>query len=261
MLLAVKIAIIILALASGIKVSYAKDIFILVVGQSISSNCNEYKYKGTQGVYQLNLEGRSIPASDPFLWAACNQGSMWIPLGDKIISSGMAKSVTFMPIGVEGTSVKDWLPRGRAFEKLEKAINVANSNSIHFDYAFWHQGSSDIGSNPTAYARNLNKVLRHISLNLKVDKWIIARHSQCGYTFDKNISKAQYEASMNYLLRRFPGPDNNKLGNEFRFDRCHLNKAGQERMAELWFYSMVAANQTDLSIQQESLLNFFRKYF
>lgn len=241
--------------------SYAKDIFILVVGQSIASNCNEHKYNEIQGVYQIDLEGKRIPASDPFLWADCSQGSMWMPLGDKIISSGLGKTVTIMPIGIGGTSVSDWLPQGRAFKKLEKAIIVANSRSIRFDYAFWHQGSSDVGRNPKAYASELSQVLRHISLNLKIDKWIIARHSKCGASFDKMISKAQHQTSINYYARRFPGPDNNALGDEFRFDRCHLNKAGQERMAELWFDSIIQANKVHTSIQKESLLHFFRNLF
>lgn len=241
--------------------SYGKDVFILVIGQSIASNCNEHKYKERQGVYQIDLEGRIIPASDPFLWADCSQGSMWVPLGDRIISSGIAKTVTIMPIGIRGTSVSDWLPQGSAFDKLEKAISVANSRSIRFDYAFWHQGSSDVGRDPKAYARNLSQVLRHISLNLKIDKWIIARHSKCGDSFDQMISKAQYQVSMNYFARRFPGPDNNKLGEDFRFDGCHLNKAGQEKMAELWLDSIMQANKIDPSIQKESLLHFFRNLF
>ncbi len=257
MSLVVKISIFLVSFFVG--VAHAKDIFILVVGQSISSNCNEYKYKEIQGVYQVNLVGEVVPALDPFLWSDCKQGSMWIPLGGKIISLGLAKSVTFMPIGVGGTSVQDWLPQGRAFEKLGKAIRVANSSNIRFDYAFWHQGSSDVGRSPQAYAQNLSQVLRYISLNIKIDKWIIARHSKCGTHFDEMISKAQYQASLNYLARRFPGPDNNELGYEFRFDGCHLNKTGQEKMADLWLGSMIEADKNNLSIQKESLLNFFRK--
>lgn len=238
--------------------AFAKDLYILVVGQSISSNCNQHLYGPSEGVFQIDLLGNKIPASDPFVWADCQNGSMWIPLGKKIISKNNARSVTFMPIGVGGTSVNDWLPDGKAFQKLSNAIKVSKEKSIRFDYAFWHQGSTDAGTPPDQYASKLNRVLRHISINANVDKWIVAQHSRCGNLFDNKIAKAQIQASSIHILRRFPGPNTDELDNEFRFDGCHLNYRGQEKMADLWFQSMVSADKLNTSVQKETLVQYFK---
>ena len=132
----------------------AKDIFILVVGESISANCNQHIFQQVPGVYQLNKNGIQTPAKDPFDWSDCSQGSMWIPLGEKIIQNGLADNVTFMPIGVKGTSVSDWKEGGAAFAKLSSAISMTKEKSINVDYLFWHQGSSDVNISPITYRKN-----------------------------------------------------------------------------------------------------------
>ena len=42
---------------------------ILVIGQSISSNCNEFKFSAVTGVNQVSLDGVEKSAADPFEWA------------------------------------------------------------------------------------------------------------------------------------------------------------------------------------------------
>ena len=66
---------------------FAKNISILVIGQSISSNCNQYKYPAIQGIYQYDFEGNRVKAYDPFIWADCSSGSMWMPLGRIILNN------------------------------------------------------------------------------------------------------------------------------------------------------------------------------
>ncbi len=241
--------------------AHAKDIYILIVGQSFSSTCNDSKLDNFKEIYQINLQGNKVSASAPSLWADCNQGSMWVSLGNQLISSGFAKTITFMPIGIADASVMEWLPQGRAFDKLEKAISVVNSKSLRFDYAFWYQISPVVENNPRVYTKNLNALLSYFSLNTKIDKWIIASHPKCGASFDKRIANAQYLVSLNHLAKRFPGPDSNILGKEFRLDGCNFNNAGQVKMAELWFNSILEAENVNLSVQHESLIFFFKHLF
>lgn len=240
---------------------FAREIYILVIGQSISSNSNQHIFKSVPGVYQIGMDGVEKYAVDPFDWADGDQGSMWIPLGERMIQSGFATKVTFMPIGVAGTSVQDWMPNGTAFNKLMAAINVIKKNQINFDYALWHQGSSDVGRQPIKYLIQLKKVLRFISLNVSIDKWIVAQHSKCGKALDVKISEQQRVVGRAYVYRRFLGPDTNSLGDEYRYDGCHLNKKGQEEMAKLWFESILEANRIDSLVQKEALLYYFRTLF
>lgn len=258
--MAVKLIISLTALLLSLNLE-ARDLYVLVVGQSISANCNEHVFEESTGVYQVDLNGDLKPAKDPFEWADCDKGAMWLPLGTKIVTSGFANRVIFMPIGVGGTSVSDWQPGGRAFGKLKSALSLANQKSIKFDYAFWHQGSSDYGQDPIIYGKALSQVLTFISLNTKVDKWIVAQHSKCGSQYDHRIAKEQKNISLNPQFRRFPGPNTNEFGMEYRYDGCHLNRSGQEKMAELWFNSIMAAEKIDYNFQRESLLFYFRQIF
>lgn len=236
---------------------FSEQINILIIGQSVSANCNEHVYDAVNGVFQIGLDGAEIPAKDPFDWADCKAGSMWIPLGREIVKSGMADRVVFMPIGISGAKVSDWRQGGVAFPKLEKAIAVIKDKNIKFDYAFWHQGSSDIGRG-RLYGSDLSALLAYVARNVKVEKWLIAQHSSCFGKIDIPLARVQKEIGKNYVSRRFPGPDTNLLGAGYRVDGCHLNYAGQEKMAEQWLSSMQTADRLDATVQKESLIYLFK---
>lgn len=238
---------------------FAKDISILVIGQSISSNCNAYSFDREPGVYQYDLSGNITEARDPFLWADCNGGSMWMPLGKNIINAKMANRVIFMPIGVGGTKVTDWLAGGRAHAKLLNALSIIQDRKIKFDLVLWHQGSSDIGTSPTKYKSDFRELYKTIRTRVpNPTPWIVAMHSRCYGNYDKKIEMAQKEIA-NALPIFYPGPNNNNLGDDYRFDKCHLNKEGQIKMAHLWLESIKSANAKKSALDNESLLQFFRR--
>lgn len=217
------------------------EIKILVIGQSVSSNCNEFVYGPSENVFQIGRDGSVKPARDPFEWADCNMGAMWMPLGKNIIEAGIAKKVTFMPIGVGSTKVEGWKPGGVAYPKLNAAIAMINKEKLKFDFAFWHQGSSNSGDARDDYQNKLIDVIKYVNSNVPVEKWLVAVHSRCGSVYDTNIEAAQVLVGQRRDLGVYPGPNNNSLDNSFRFDNCHLNLRGQERMAALWLEAMTLA--------------------
>ncbi|MXR36811.1 sialate O-acetylesterase [Craterilacuibacter sinensis] len=244
---------------SLLNISVAKEVHILVIGQSISSNCNQNKFGKVDGVYQFDLNGNVVAASDPFIWADCNGGSMWMPLGERMIKSGLASKVVFMPIGIGGTKVSEWLVGGRAFGKLETALSVIAKKGITFDYVLWHQGSSDIGTPGNIYQDDLHKLYSYVRKKIGVVPWVVARHSRCYGRYDEKIDGVQQKIVTNAPLFFYAGPDNNSLDDRFRFDSCHLNKTGQIKMAELWFESIEKVGQRKESIEKETLLYWFKK--
>ena len=259
MLSAAKITFPLVLLVAIAQPLLAKNLSILVIGQSISSNCNAYSFDREPGVYQYDLEGNITEARDPFLWADCHGGSMWMPLGKKIIDAKMADRVIFMPIGVNGSKITDWLEGGRVHSKLLRAMSVIQNREIKFDFVLWHQGSSDIGTKPTKYKSDFGKLYKIIKEKTsRATPWIIAMHSRCSGSYDKKIETAQQEIA-NGLPMFYQGPNNNSLGDNYRFDRCHLNKDGQIKMAQLWFDSIQSANAKKAEFDNESLLRIFRK--
>ena len=214
------------------------ELRILVIGQSIASNCNEHVYTAVDNVFQISKDGSIKAASDPFEWADCKQGSIWIPLGKKIIEAGLARKVTFMPIGVSGSKVEDWQEGGPAFGKLNSAIGLIQAQGINFDLAFWHQGSSNAGMDRASYMWRLGSVIDYVNSKVKINRWLIAAHSRCWGVYDQNIESAQLTIGNAPDLNRFLGPNNNLLGDEYRTDTCHLNEKGQEKMASMWVESV-----------------------
>jgi hypothetical protein len=211
---------------------------ILVIGQSISANCNDYVYGPVAGVYQFDMNGEIAEGKDPFVWADCDRGSMWMPLGRKLIESGIVKKVVFMPLGIGATKVEDWQEGGRAFGRLNKALGIANSKGVVFDFAFWHQGSADIGTPKDEYLNRLESVVAYVNKNAHVNKWLIAQHSRCNGKMDVDIEAVQRLFGVAPGSGRYLGPNNNLLGDEYRFDGCHLNQKGQEEMATMWLASI-----------------------
>lgn len=236
----------------------AKDLFIVVIGQSISANCNENIYGEVDGVYQVDERGERVPAKDPFIWADCNKGSMWVPLGERLIKSGVASTVTFMPIGVAGTSVRDWRKGGRSHEKFLNAYKLISQKNIMVDYIFWHQGSADSRMNSGEYRKNLVAFLKKARVKINADKVLVAQHSRCGREYAVNIADEQEKIGTLHNNRFYPGANNNQLGDEYRFDGCHLNKMGQEKMADLWLDSILEAEKIESHYDEETLLKFFR---
>jgi hypothetical protein len=218
------------------------ELRVLVIGQSISSNCNEHVYGPVANVFQIDGDGNIQQAKDPLYWAGCDKGSMWMPLGRKLIENGVASKVTFMSIGEGGTSVAQWQEGGMVFPKLNRAIAVIKAKGIVFDFAFWHQGSADMGMSKGEYQTRLASVVEYVNKNVSVNRWLIALHSRCAGMYDPNIEEAQREFGNAPNQRRYPGPNTNLLGDEYRMaDACHLNFSGQERMADLWMYSIIQA--------------------
>ncbi|UOO81591.1 hypothetical protein LVJ83_11795 [Uruburuella testudinis] len=223
----------------------AKDLTILVVGQSLSANSGGHRYsEPVKNLYQIDLQGRRVPAKDPLLWASGDGGSLWMPLGRKMLQAGLADSVTFMPIGKGGTSLENWLTPGSYVNgKMYRALDVAAQQKIKFDYVFFLQGSSDVGTPMKDYASRFYTLHHIIQGRLKQSgsdpAWIVARHTRCGDLFDPEVVAVQYAIGRRDNRKHyFVGPDINPVGMQYRRDRCHLNRAGQEKVADMWLHSL-----------------------
>lgn len=215
-----------------------KELYILVIGQSISSNCNQTVYGPVDNVLQVAKDGSLKPARDPFEWADCTQGSMWMPLGKRIIDSGIAQKVVFMPIGMGATSVHDWQTGGKAFTKLNSALDLIKLQNIKFDAVLWHQGYSDSGATQSYYKERLLSVIAYVNSRITVGRWLIGLHSRCYGSYDQVIEAAQRSVGDAAPEARFLGANSNLLGDEYRFDGCHLNGLGQEQMANMWLEAL-----------------------
>ena len=247
-----------LGLLSFATTALAKDVHILVIGDSAAANCNAQSFGPVPGVYQVGRDGREKLAADPLDLGDCQGGSIWIPLGEAMVRAGFAQKVVFVPLGVTGAKVGDWLQPGRASGRLGGAIKAASLRGVEFDYAIWQQSESGNTLTGEQYRASLNRVVKIVSVNAKVKKWIIAQGAHCDGTTGGAIEDAQHRYAGNPIFNRFPGPHTSALGAAYRATGCVFNARGQQKMAELWFDSIKKADVNSDRYQKESLLYYFR---
>lgn len=256
MSLVVKFIALILLLISS-KFATARDIYILTLGDSLASNCNEHAYPAQNSVFTLHQNGILEIARNPLMLKNCYRGSIWLPLGKELIASKMANRVIFFNIEKPNASIDQWLPNGEMWPNIEAAMSLAQKQGFKFDYALWLQGASDVHRTSSTYP--LAKVLKLISLQIPIEKWIIARFSACYGQSNPVIERTQVHViEGGGLLRRFAGPNINELDKRYKTDGCYLNQSGQEKVASLWLESMTRADRRNSEVQSESLLGLFR---
>lgn len=206
---------------------------IFTFGQSISANYNKNSYATVDHVFALD-DGKCIQAKDPLPIADGTNGSMWIPLGRKIIENGLAKNVLLISVGVGGSSIDSWSPNGDLHQHLQTNLEYLHKLNIPISLFLWHQGTSDIGKPSENYVNNFLKItdsIRSAGFNAPI---LVAIHSRCFNAYDKNIENAQKFLSTLHDKGIYEGANTNTLDNSFRFDKCHLNQHGQEKSADLW---------------------------
>jgi hypothetical protein len=234
----------------------AQELNILVLGQSIAGNCNVQPYSAYPEVYQRDHCGGIMPAQDPLVWSDCEGGSIWIALGQRLVERKVADRVIFLPLGVQA-QIMEWLPEGRAWQKLDEALTIADEQDITFDYVLWHQDSLDEGMNKFDYQNIVNKTIKYVNGRVKVKKWLVAQNLRCHDDPLDSVSMTKGSFS-EISFNRYLGPSTKTLTKEYRIDNCRLNAKGQEELAERWFHSIVSAEKQYQKIKSESLLNLFQ---
>lgn len=242
------------ALLFFLHAANARDIHILILQESVSSDCNAKVFDAVDGVYQISLDGEEVPARAPFFWANCLEGDVFLPLGQAMIKSGMAERVIFMPIGTRGTSVRDWLVGGRAYEPMKLALKKANHKNINFDYVLWKGDFVDAKFSESRYQNDVQKILKEVKLGAKTEKFIISKSVSC------NVKGDGYEKTYRWdpLYKRFPGPDIGKLASKYYINECNLNDLGKKEIVQLWLHAIKKADIDNERYQKESLLYYFK---
>lgn len=232
----------------------ARDIYLLVLQEGISKNCPLPGLVETQGLYQIDLDGREVFAHLPFPWTDCMSDGVLLPLGQKMIKSGMADRVVFMPIGIAGTNVRDWLEGGRGYKKLKSALNTASFHNIKFDYALWQGRLISEKFTRSNYVSDVRQVIKSMSLSTKINKWLIGLSASCDLIIEERVPEIQWAP----LLNRFPGPNIGALNTADRSDPCNVNDLGKKVLVQHWLRAMNNSDIMSKKYQKESLLYYFK---
>jgi lysophospholipase L1-like esterase len=183
---------------------------------------------------------------------------MWIPLGARLLKENVYQTVTFTTIGVAGSRVQDWADGGVNYSKLLAALSSLRRQQISPSYVLWLQGSANAGDTRHDYKNQFVKIEAALRDNGIFAPIIVAIHSRCGDMHDETIAEAQIALGIQTSRKLFRGPNTDDLGSEYRMrDRCHLNRLGQQTMADRWFDSIKATTEQYNLMRRETLIELF----
>jgi hypothetical protein len=214
------------------------DAVLLIAGQSMSTNAGETPYAPRRAVANLNVyDGEIYAARDPLLGTSEDRGSVASRLGELMIERGVARRVLLVPIGIGGSTMREWAPGGPLFARFVVAQRALAARGLAATHVLWAQGESDAVLDTTrldwlADFQAMTNGLRALGIAAPV---LVARSTFCHETRPNSaaIREAQADAvdPANGILA---GPDTDTIGPELRFDRCHFNAEGLARAAALW---------------------------
>lgn len=219
---------------------------ILILGQSNAGNHVKSKYYNTEGLINFYL-GKCYVLSEPVKGATGHLKSITSAIASKLINK---KNYIFINNSWSGTTILDWASNRDSSLTL---FSIKELKSIHsigntLKYVIWIQGESDsknfgnlnINQAPPFvqtygyenYYFEAFKILKEkltSSLQTNDVTFIVAQSTICNSIRNKVLNIQQIKLSTFKNIFTLSVPDN--LDNFYRYDGCHLNEYGVEKIS------------------------------
>lgn len=221
---------------SCVDINHGADTFVMVTaGQSNAANSVSQQYTPTQEVYMF-YNGKCYEATDPLLGTTGVGGSTWGRLADNLILNKGYTNVVIIGTAVGSSSIAEWVPATPNFTFSVTQTYQASQLGLDADAFLFQQGEADtvLGTSLQAYYANLSS-FRWGLVNYGgiTAPFYVSKTSYCFGEDSLEIRQAQGYAA-NTLWNTFAGPNTDTLGNEYRYDNCHMNATGSEVLADMW---------------------------
>ena len=205
------------------------SIVILVSGQSNASNFLRSK-KRYNNKHLNYFNGKCYKLSNPVLGAEGEMSSLIPALASKLDKS---KKIIFFTSGRGGMPMSHANHKNMVFINYNKnGLEELEKNNNILKFFIWIQGESDLG-NSDNYVKNFEEMFENITKNLEHRKkinLIITQTSRCHDKQDSLLREKQKLISIN-RNKSIKVINTDKLGNEFRYDKCHFNQKGIEKIS------------------------------
>ena len=209
---------------------------ILAMGQSNAGNYGETLYRPVQPVFNFNWnDGKCYRAEDPLLGSTGDRGSVWTRLGDALVETKRFKQVVIVPVGVGGSSVRDWAGPDGPSQRAVRANEALGRVGLHVTHVLWHQGEADYEMHKDVYSRLFARMTDYIRANGINAPVFVATATVCNNIGASQIREAQRELPFR-LANVFAGPDTDALDSIYdrRDNLCHFSDRGLALHARLW---------------------------
>lgn len=227
-----------------------KTMIALTFGQSNAANNGQNPYTPHNAEVYNYYEGKLYKAKDPLFGATREKGSVWSRLGDMLIDSGLYTKVIFIPIAVGGSEVACWTI-GDCAKKLQRTLEILDSQHISVTHILWHQGETDNINNTSSakYKEQLATILQTLRKYQSADFYVsIASYHPASVTkqlgVDSVIRNAQKEF-INEYKKVLLGPDTDTLIHAIhRYDSVHFSDYGLMAFAKLWLRAIMEKQES-----------------
>ena len=212
-----------------IKTPSQCDIIVLI-GQSNSANAViSDKYPISRHLNYFNK--KTYQLSNPVLGCDGDKDNVAPAIADKLKSK---KPVIFLTNGWGGTSIYDW-SHSKSMLTSYVRNNLKELTKSHLlKYIIWIQGESD-NNTDVDYVKEFNLFRENLFKGISKDKYqkskfIITQTSVCVSDRDEILNKQQKKLAQKNKVFITNVTDNLDLN--YRFDQCHYNKFGTEKIAK-----------------------------
>jgi hypothetical protein len=218
---------------------------MLTLGQSNAANSGDTPYTPSRRVFNFNLfDGNCYIAHDPLLGTTEGRGNFAGRMADMLIERGLFDSIVLVPIAVGGSRIEEWTTGGSRHRRLQIAIKRATGWGLRFTHVLWHQGETNARHDPdgplyAACFMNIHAALRRYGVHAPI---YVAQATICVGPPVETIRAAQ-RAVVDPALGIFAGPDTDTIGEQDRFDACHMAESGLVKHAELWVDALSASTR------------------
>ena len=200
---------------------------IIVSGQSNSANFIKSKVRFNNN--HLNyFNGNCYNLNSPVLGAEGEMSAIAPSIAKKIKSN---EKFIFVTSGIAGISIEDAANLKSNFVLYnKKALEELKINGNYLKYFIWIHGEAN-NQRSKNYEKFFFKIFNSIVENNPKDvNLIITQSSICKNLRDKNLNDIQKKIFQKY--NNFEEVINtDDLGNKFRYDGCHYNAYGQEKIS------------------------------
>jgi hypothetical protein len=213
-------------------------IVLVTGGQSNASNAisNQSATKAGENVYSW-FAGNCYIARDPVPGATGNYGSLW-PLVGLELAKKTDRPVLLINGAIGSTQVADWVDtRSGYYAALRDRMAEARGAGYEADIIAWHQGETDakVGGDMALFKQQLQTLTNQLLADMPKARLYMFRASRCIGPMRQDgvaeILRVQTEVAEEND-RIVAGMDTDILGNDYRWDMCHLNSLGRAAIIE-----------------------------
>ncbi len=208
---------------------------VMVLGQSNAAS--RTRADTPSAAVRIVQDGRCWLAADPLPGTSGGSASIWTALSAELTTRLPQRTPVFAPLAVGATSMRQWTEPGPMREAFLQHLRAIRAGGLLPQVVAWQQGEADMreGTEARHYQAGLAVLRRDLDAAGIRAPLLVARSTYCRMAGSGAIGRAIDRRFVREPIDRvWPGPDTDRLGDDYRYDRCHFDARGREAAARAW---------------------------